>query len=105
VGGRVRIPDVAFTSWDRMPGRKRPTKPIPELSPDLAVEILSPSNTYGEMQLKLADYFAANVQLLLIVDPELRTVEVHTGPGQMTLLRQDEGLDGSDVLPGFAVPL
>ncbi|MBC8116380.1 MAG: Uma2 family endonuclease [Candidatus Saccharimonas sp.] len=103
--GRVRIPDVAFTSWDRMPGRKRPTKPIPELSPDLAVEVLSESNTYGEMQLKLADYFAASVRLVWIVDPELRTVEVHAGSGQMTLLRQDDTLDGGAVLPGFAVPL
>ncbi len=103
--GRVRIPDVAFTSWDRMPGRKRPTKPIPELSPDLAVEVLSDSNTYREMQLKLADYFAANVRLAWIVDPELRTVEVHTGSGQMTLLRQGDTLDGGAVLPGFAVPL
>ena len=103
--GRVRIPDVAFTSWDRMPGRKRPAKPIPELSPDLAVEVLSDSNTYGEMQLKLADYFTANVRLVWIVDPELRTVEVHTGPVEMALLRQADTLDGGDVLPGFAVPL
>ena len=103
--GRVRIPDVAFTSWDRMPGRKRPSQPIPELSPDLAVEVLSLSNTYREMQLKLSDYFAANVRLVWIVDPELRTVEVHTGPAEMTLLREDDTLDGGDVLPGFSIPL
>ena len=103
--GRVRIPDVAFTSWDRMPGRKRPSQPIPELSPDLAVEVLSLSNTYREMQLKLADYFAANVRLVWIVDPELRTVEVHTGTAEMTLLREDDTLDGGDVLPGFSIPL
>ena len=103
--GRVRIPDVAFTSWDRMPGRKRPSKPIPELSPDLAVEVLSLSNTYGERQLKLADYFTVNVRLVWIVDPELRTVEVHTRPAEMTLLREDDTLDGGDVLPGFSISL
>ena len=103
--GRVRIPDVAFTSWGRMPGRKRPSQPIPELSPDLAVEVLSLSNTYREMQLKLSDYFAANVRLVWIVDPELRTVEVHTGTAEMTLLREDDTLDGGDVLPGFSIPL
>ena len=103
--GRVRIPDVAFTSWDRMPGRKRPAKPIPELSPDLAVEVLSLSNTHREMKLKLADYFTANVRLVWIVDPELRTVEVHTSPAEMTLLREINTLDGGDVLPGFVVPL
>ena len=103
--GRVRIPDVAFTSWDRIPGRKRPTKPIPELSPDLAIKVLSDSNTHREIQLKLADYFSVNVRLVWIVDPELRTVEVHSGLGQMTLLRQADTLDGGDVLPGFSVPL
>ena len=103
--GRVRIPDVAFTSWDRMPGRKRPVKPIPQLSPDLAVEVLSLSNTYREMQLKLSDYFVANVRLVWIVDPELRTVEVHTGIGELILLREDDTLDGGDVLPGFSIAL
>ena len=103
--GRVRIPDVAFTSWGRMPGRKRPSQPIPELSPDLAVEVLSLSNTYREMKLKLSDYFTANVRLVWIVDPELRTVEVHTGTAEMTLLREDDTLDGGDVLPGFSIPL
>ena len=103
--GRVRIPDVAFTSWDRMPGRKRPAKPIPELSPDLAVEVLSPSNTKGEMQLKLADYFSVNVRLVWIVDPQARTVKVYTGLDDMTLLSQRDTLDGGAVLPGFSIPL
>ena len=103
--GRVRIPDVAFTSWDRMPGRKRPPKPIPELSPDLAVEVLSLSNTRREMQLKLEDYFAANVRLVWIVDPQTRTVKVYTGLTNMTLLAENDTLDGGDVLPGFSIPL
>ena len=103
--GRVRIPDVAFTSWDRMPGRKRPTKPIPELSPDLAVEVLSPSNTKGEMQLKLTDYFSVNVRLVWIVDPQARTVKVYTGLDDMTLLSERDTLDGGAVLPGFSVSL
>ena len=47
--GRVRIPDIAFTSWDRIPGRRRPVQPIPDLAPDLAVEVLSRSNTPAEM--------------------------------------------------------
>jgi len=101
--GRVRIPDVAFTSWDRMPGRKRPPKPIPDLSPDLAVEVLSLSNTRREMQLKLADYFTANVRLVWIVDPQTRTVKVYTSQSEMTLLSENDTLDGGDVLPGFSI--
>ena len=43
--GLVRIPDVAFASWDRFPDRKIPEEPIPSLAPDLVVEVLSESNT------------------------------------------------------------
>ena len=52
MAGLVRIPDVAFTSWDRIPGRRWPTTPIPTLAPDLAVEVLSSSNTPAEMARK-----------------------------------------------------
>ena len=69
----VRIPDVAFTKWDRFPGRKRPTAPIPRLAPNLAIEILSRSNTPGEMLAKREDYFSAGVELVWEIDPEKRT--------------------------------
>ena len=55
--GLVRIPDVAFFCWDKLPGRVLPSKPIPDLAPDLAVEVLSASNTPAEMQRKLREYF------------------------------------------------
>src|SRR4051794_32987294 len=67
--GRVRLPDVAFFAWDRLPGRQRSREPIPTVAPDLAVEILSPSNTPAEMRLKREDYFAAGVRLVWEVDP------------------------------------
>jgi Uma2 family endonuclease len=60
--GLVRIPDVAFASWDRIPGGCVPSEPIPNLVPDLAVEILSASNTAQEMSLKRPEYFAAGVR-------------------------------------------
>jgi Uma2 family endonuclease len=103
--GRVRMPDVAFTSWDRMPGRRRPAKPIPDLAPDLAVEILSGSNTPAEMRLKRQDYFTAGAQLVWEVDPEARTVSVYTALEDPTVLTESDTLDGGAVLPGFALPL
>ncbi len=103
--GRVRIPDVAFTSWDRMPGRRRPPQPIPTLAPDLAVEILSRSNTVAEMRLKRQDYFAAGVRLVWEVDPEARTVSVYTAVADPTVLAETDTLDGGDVLAGFTLPL
>src|SRR5688572_8247826 len=50
--GRVRMPDVAFYSWDRLPGRRVPDEPIPDLAPDLAIEVESVSNTAAELERK-----------------------------------------------------
>jgi Uma2 family endonuclease len=104
--GRVRIPDVAFFSWDRMPGRRRPREPIPTLAPDLAVEILSRSNTPAEMLRKREDYFTAGVRLVWEVDPDERTVHVYTAPDPAdAVLTEADTLDGGAVLIGFQVPL
>ena len=73
--------------------------------PDLAVEVLSPSNTAQEMERKLHDYFAAGVLLVWYVDPVARTVEVFTAADQSVVLRQDQSLTGAPVLPGFLLPL
>ncbi len=101
--GLVRIPDVAFASWGRIPGGVVPSEPIPELTPDLAVEILSQSNTPAEMERKRAEYFQAGVRLVWIVDPDARTVEVSTSRGKSALLGASDKLDGGDVLPGFVL--
>ena len=61
---QVRIPDVAFVSWDRLPERKVPREPLPSAVPDLAVEVLSKSNTKQEMDRKLQDYFQSGVRLV-----------------------------------------
>lgn len=103
--GRVRMPDVAFTSWDRMPGRRRPPEPVPGLAPDLAVEILSRSNTPGEMRLKRQDYFAAGVRLVWEIDPQPRTADVYTDVDVVAHLTEADTLDGAEVLPGFVLPL
>jgi len=105
MAGLVRIPDVAFISWFRLPNRRVPTEPIPDLAPDLAVEVLSVGNTPGEMARKRQDYFRSGVQVVWQVDPNTRTVEVFTAPEQSTLLHEMQTLDGGTVLPGFALPL
>jgi Uma2 family endonuclease len=101
----VRTPDVAFTSWDRLPGRKCPTAPVPRLAPDLAVEVLSRSNTPGEMAVKRQDYFTAGVELVWEIDPKTRTVAVYTSATAVTILTGTDTLDGGSVLPGFTLPL
>ena len=101
----VRIPDIAFTNWDRLPGRRRPTSRIPRLAPNLAVEVLSYSNTPGEMAAKRRDYFAAGVEVVWEIDPDSRTVEVFVSPAQSTVLTVADTLDGGIALPGFMMPV
>ena len=102
MAGLVRIPDVAFVSWDRIPGDGWPEEPIPDLVPNLAVEVLSRSNTPGEMRLKREDYFSTGVELVWEVDVEARTVTVWTSETESTKLKGKATLDGGDVLPGFS---
>ena len=78
---------------------------IPDLVPDLAVEVLSAGNTPGEMARKRQDYFAAGVQVVWEVNPSTRTVEVFTTPDHSTVLHEAQTLDGGMVLPGFTLPL
>ncbi len=103
--GQVRIPDVAFVSWDRIPGRSFPKKPIPDLVPDLAVEVLSASNTKGEMTRKLQDYFDAGCRLVWYVDPVTETIHVHSALNSVVVLGRQDVIDGGDLLPGLSIKL
>ncbi len=103
--GLVRIPDAAFISWERFPKGKRKRGQIPAVSPDLIVEVLSKGNTRAEMVRKLEEYFRAGVRLVWYVDPKERTVRVHTALDQSALLREDQMLEGGDVLPGFTLSI
>lgn len=103
--GLVRIPDVSFISWKRLPSRRIPRLAMLDFAPDLAVEVLSPSNTAQEMDRKLHDYFAAGVLLVWYVDPVGRTVRVFTAIDQSVLFRHEESLTGDPVLPGLVVSL
>ncbi|MHB1425164.1 MAG: Uma2 family endonuclease [Gemmataceae bacterium] len=103
--GLVRMPDVAFISWKQLPNRKYPNEPIASLIPELAVEVLSESNTRGEMERKLKEYFLAGTQLAWIVDPIQRTVDVHTAPDRFIRLTEGDALEGGTLLPGFRLPL
>ncbi|HLJ93829.1 MAG TPA: Uma2 family endonuclease [Gemmataceae bacterium] len=103
--GLVRIPDVASASWARIPNGCVPTEPIPHLVPDLAVEVLSKSNTAAELTRKCGEYFAAGVRMVWLVDPEGRTVTVYTVPDQSTMLDETQMLDGSPILPGYSLSL
>jgi Uma2 family endonuclease len=101
----VRMPDIAFVSWERLPDRKLPAEPVPDLAPDLAVEVLSEGNTPKEMRRKLKDYFLAGVRQVWYIDPRTHTVEVYTAPDRRTVLTEDGTLAGGDILPGLGLPV
>jgi len=101
--GLVRIPDVSFISWGRLPERKIPRDPIADLAPDLAVEVISRSNTPEEMQRKLVDYFAAGVRSVWYVYPAAREVHVFTAADRCTVVTEPQTVDGGSALPGFGL--
>lgn len=102
-GSLVRIPDVAFIAWDRFPNSRVPEAKVPEVVPNLAVEMLSRGNTVLEIERKLKEYFLAGVDLVWLVDLETRGVRVYTSPDDSTLLAAADTFDGGTVLPGFSV--
>ena len=103
--GLVRLPDVSFISWERVPNRMVPLDPIGDFAPDLAVEILSKGNTKREMARKRREYFFAGTRLVWLVDKDKRSVEVFTAPDQSVIYAEEQTLDGGDVLPGFSLPV
>jgi Uma2 family endonuclease len=99
----VRIPDVSFFSLKRLPRGEIPNDPVPLLIPDLAVEVISQSNTAKEMTEKLREYFEKGVRLVWYVRPRSRVVDVYTAQDHFARLTATMQLDGGDVLPGFSV--
>ena len=73
------------------------------LAPDLAVEIVSPSNTAQEILHKVEDYLEAGTRLVWVVEPRRRTVTEYRSWKEVRLLREGNTLDGYDVLSGFSV--
>ncbi len=103
--GLVRIPDVSFISWENIPNGEFPQDTIASLAPDLAVEVLSESNTTAEMDRKLRDYFLAGTKLVWIIDPKTQTAKMYTSPVEFTKVGKRGSLDGGMVVPGFRLSL
>ncbi len=101
----IKIPDVSFVSWARFPKERLGRRPIPELIPDLVVEVLSDPNTKKEMAMKLDRYFKAGVKLVWYIDPESRSATAFTSPNEFVHVEESGELDGGDVLPGFGLTL
>jgi Uma2 family endonuclease len=99
----VRGPDVSVL-LTRRESRNNPGDWIRH-APDVAVEVLSPSDRSGAMQEKVTEYLQNGALRVWIVDPKGRTAMIYRPDGSATLLREGDTLEGEDVLPGFALQL
>lgn len=97
-----RGPDVSFVTAGRLSGAATLRGAI-RMAPDLAVEVISPSDTYGRLEEKFDDYFASGVQVAWLVHPRRRSVEVALPDGSRHLLGEGDTLDGAPVLPEFTI--
>ena len=100
----VLSPDASFVRTDRFPSPEVRHRFWP-LAPDLAVEVVSPSDRPAEVAAKVARYQALGVPLVVVVDPRTRTVEVHALGEPVRRLGEGDVLDGGAVLPNFRVPV
>lgn len=101
---RVRKPDVSFVRKGRLPG-ERVARGYDSLPPDLAVEVISPNDLYGQVNIKVEEYLGAGVRLVWVIDPDSRTAHIHRADREMSRIHEDDDLDGEDVLPGFTCRL
>jgi Uma2 family endonuclease len=99
----VRAPDVAFVRAQRYPSGR--VEGFFEGPPDLAVEILSPSDRASHVLAKVQDWLAAGCGWVWVVDPETATIALYRSRSEFQLLTAAESLDGGDLLPGFSVPV
>lgn len=96
----VRAPDAAFVCQAAIDQQGIP-KGYWEGAPDLAVEVISPSDTYTEVDEKVDEWLIAGCAMVWVVNPRRETVEVYRSPEDITVLRGDDILDGGDVIEGF----
>jgi Uma2 family endonuclease len=99
----VRIPDVSFIRLDRLPPELPET--CPEMPPDLAIEVRSPSDRTRSLNDKIAQYLQTGVRMVWVIEPRTRTVTVYQPGADPVELAENETLDGGAVVPGFRYPI
>lgn len=97
----VRAPDVAFVRRERL------TDELPDGfwpgAPDLAVEVLSPNDAFGEVQEKVFDWLAAGARMVVVADPRRRSITVYRSRHDVRVLEEADDFDGSEVVPDWCV--
>ncbi len=104
IGLNSRIPDISFVATARIPAEGEPEGGWP-FAPDLAVEIVSPTDLYEKVNAKVREYFAGGVRQVWIVAPEEKTVTVYRGQYDAIIYPEEAELVSEDLFPGFRCKL
>lgn len=99
----VRIPNLSFIAWERVPATGFPEEGYWAGVPDLALEVVSPTDRAEEIHNKVQEYLEAGVVLVWVLWPRRKMVTVHAPGIDGRELRAEEVLDGGRVLPGFTI--
>ena len=100
----VRAPDAAFITAERVTDTGDRPGFWPG-APDLAVEVISPRDTYSDVAEKALDWLDAGTRMVLVVDPRCQTVTVYRSSSNIVVLSKDDAIDGADVVPGWKLPV
>ena len=100
----VRAPDVAFVAQARVDAVGVPDGFWPG-APDVAIEVVSPGDSYSDLQEKALEWLVAGARLVLVVDPRRRTVTAYRAPERIVELSAGQMLDASDGVPGWSIPV
>ena len=104
-GYTLRFPDVHVTTWERMAEYDEESGGWPHFAPDVAIEVVSPSNTPAELDRKTSEYFANGALAMWIADPGLRTVAIRRPGVAEQVLGVGDILSGEPEIPGFSCPI
>jgi Uma2 family endonuclease len=97
---QIRKPDASFIAAGRLPGDKSPKGDI-AIPPDFVAEVVSPNDTYAEVQIRVADYQEVKTKLIWVITPETKTVLIRRLDGTCAEVGESGTLSGEDVIPGF----
>jgi len=100
----VRAADVSFISRDRIE-KAGVVHGYWKGAPDLAVEVVSPSDTVRRIEGKVADWLESGTRIVWVVSPKMHTVTVYRSLTEIELLTENDTLDGGDVVPGFQISI
>ncbi len=100
-----RVPDIAFVSFERFPEDGEDESSRWHIAPDLAIEIISPTDDYEDVQEKITEYFTFGVRQVWIVSPESKTLSVYFSRTSVKILTENDELVCEEILPGFKMNL